>query len=46
MPTGGVAVQLHGLLRPTFDIELVLAMNDENIIMRVFPQIFIYCACG
>lgn len=28
---GGLAVQLHGFLRSTFDIDLVLAMNDENI---------------
>lgn len=27
---GGLAVQLHGYLRSTFDIELVLAMNDED----------------
>ena len=29
---GGLAVQLHGFLRSTFDIDLVLAMNDENIL--------------
>ncbi len=28
---GGIAVQLHGFLRSTFDIDLVLAMNDENL---------------
>jgi len=28
---GGVAVQLHGFMRSTFDIDLVLAMNDENL---------------
>ncbi len=28
---GGLAVQLHGYLRATFDIDLVLAMNDENL---------------
>jgi hypothetical protein len=28
---GGMAVQLHGFLRSTFDIDLVLAMNDENL---------------
>ncbi len=28
---GGLAVQLHGFLRSTFDIDLVLALNDENI---------------
>lgn len=28
---GGLAVQLHGFMRSTFDINLVLAMNDENI---------------
>lgn len=28
---GGLAVQLHGFMRSTFDIDLVLAMNDENI---------------
>lgn len=28
---GGLAVQLHGFLRATFDIDLVLAMNDENL---------------
>ena len=29
---GGLAVQLHGFLRATFDIDLVLAMDDENLI--------------
>jgi len=28
---GGLAVQLHGFLRATFDIDLVLAMNDANL---------------
>jgi hypothetical protein len=28
---GGLAVQLHGFLRATFDIDLVLAMNDDNL---------------
>lgn len=28
---GGPAVQLHGFLRSTFDIDLVLAMNAENL---------------
>jgi hypothetical protein len=28
---GGLAVQLHGFMRSTFDIDLVLAMNDENL---------------
>src|SRR3970040_67861 len=28
---GGLAVQLHGFLRSTFDIDLVLAMNDANL---------------
>ena len=28
---GGLAVQLHGFLRTTFDIDLVLAMNDANL---------------
>lgn len=28
---GGLAVQLHGFLRSTFDIDLVLAMNDGNL---------------
>ena len=28
---GGMAVQLHGFLRATFDIDLVLAMDDENL---------------
>ena len=29
---GGMAVQLHGFLRATFDIDLVLAMDDENLV--------------
>lgn len=29
---GGLAVQLHGFLRATFDIDLVLAMDDENLL--------------
>ena len=28
---GGLAVQLHGYLRSTFDVDLVLAMNDDNL---------------
>lgn len=28
---GGLAVQLHGFLRSTFDVDLVLAMNDSNL---------------
>ncbi|TSA14629.1 MAG: hypothetical protein D4R74_07935 [Betaproteobacteria bacterium] len=28
---GGLAVQLHGYMRSTFDIDLVLAMNDDNL---------------
>ena len=28
---GGMAVQLHGFMRSTFGIDLVLAMNDENM---------------
>jgi len=28
---GGIAVQLHGYMRSTFDVDLVLAMNDENL---------------
>lgn len=28
---GGLAVQLHGYLRSTFDVDLVLAMDDENL---------------
>jgi hypothetical protein len=28
---GGLAVQLHGFMRSTFDIDLVLAMNDDNL---------------
>lgn len=27
----GLAVQLHGYMRSTFDIDLVLAMNDDNL---------------
>ena len=29
---GGLAVQLHGYLLSTFDIDLVLAMDDENLV--------------
>ena len=29
---GGLAGQLHGFLRSPFDIDLVLAMNDENLV--------------
>ena len=29
---GGMAVQLHGYMRTTFDIDLVLAMNDGNLV--------------
>lgn len=29
---GGMAVQLHGYMRSTFDIDLVLAMNDANLV--------------
>ena len=29
---GGMAVQLHGYMRATFDIDLVLAMNDGNLV--------------
>jgi hypothetical protein len=29
---GGLAVQLHGFMRSTFDIDLVLAMDDENLV--------------
>lgn len=29
---GGIAVQLHGYMRSTFDIDLVLAMNDKNLV--------------
>ena len=29
---GGLAVQLHGFLRSTFDIDLVLAMDDPNLV--------------
>jgi hypothetical protein len=32
---GGLAVQLHGHMRMTYDIDLVLAMNDENLIRYV-----------
>lgn len=32
---GGLAVQLHGFLRATFDIDLVLAMNDENLVQFI-----------
>lgn len=28
---GGLAVQLHGYMRSTFDVDLVLAMNDDNL---------------
>lgn len=28
---GGLAVQLHGFLRATVDVDLVLAMNDSNL---------------
>lgn len=28
---GGLAVQLHGYMRSTFDIDLVLAMDDGNL---------------
>jgi hypothetical protein len=28
---GGLAVQLHGFMRATIDIDLVLAMNDANL---------------
>ena len=28
---GGLAVQLHGFLRSTFDVDLVLAMDDGNL---------------
>jgi hypothetical protein len=28
---GGLAVQLHGFQRATFDVDLVLAMNDANL---------------
>lgn len=28
---GGMAVQLHGYMRMTYDIDLVLAMSDENL---------------
>jgi hypothetical protein len=29
---GGLAVQLHGFMRMTYDVDLVLAMNDENLV--------------
>ena len=29
---GGIAVQLHGYMRSTFDMDLVLAMDDENLV--------------
>lgn len=29
---GGLAVQLHGFMRSTFDVDLVLAMNDDNLV--------------
>jgi hypothetical protein len=29
---GGLAVQLHGYMRSTFDIDLVLAMDDDNLV--------------
>jgi predicted nucleotidyltransferase len=29
---GGIAVQLHGYMRSTFDVDLVLAMNDANLV--------------
>ena len=28
---GGLAVQLHGYMRMTYDIDLVLAMNNDNL---------------
>lgn len=28
---GGLAVQLHGFLRSTFDVDVTLAMDDENL---------------
>lgn len=28
---GGLAVQLHGYMRMTYDIDLVVAMSDENL---------------
>ncbi|MDO5625717.1 MAG: hypothetical protein Q4G71_13630 [Pseudomonadota bacterium] len=28
---GGLAMQMHGYMRMTYDIDLVLAMNDENL---------------
>ncbi|MBI5658358.1 MAG: hypothetical protein HZC43_02145 [Nitrosomonadales bacterium] len=29
---GGLAVQLHGFMRATFGVDLVLEMNDENLV--------------
>lgn len=29
---GGIAVQLHGYMRSTFDVDLVLAMDDGNLV--------------
>ena len=31
MIVGGLAMQMHGYMRMTYDINLVLAMNDENL---------------
>ena len=31
MVVGRLAVQLHDFLRSAFDIDLVLAMNDDNL---------------
>lgn len=28
---GGIAIQLHGYMRTTFDVDLVLAMDDANL---------------
>lgn len=28
---GGIAIQLHGYMRATFDVDLVLAMDDANL---------------
>ena len=28
---GGMAVQLHGYMRMTYDVDLVLAMNNDNL---------------
>jgi hypothetical protein len=28
---GGLAVQLHGFMRMTYDVDLVLAMDDQNL---------------